>query len=64
MPEWTAEVIAQLHKYGIKRYELAEAAGFTPAYVSLMLHGRKTSERARVQICNTLLKLIMQKQAG
>ena len=64
MPDWTAEVVGQMHKYGIKGGELAKAAGFSSAYLSLMLNGHKKSERARVAIINALLKLIMQKQAG
>ena len=62
MPEWTAEVVAQMHKYSISGIELAKASGYSNAYLSLMLNGHKRSERARVNMINALIKLIAQKQ--
>ena len=64
MPEWTVEVVAQMHRYGITGSDLAEASGFTRSYVSLVLNGKKKSDRARVKILNALLQVIAQKQAA
>ena len=64
MPEWTVEVVAQMHKFGITGNELSEACGYSRSYISLVLNGKKKSGPARIRISNALIKLAAQKQAG
>lgn len=63
MPEWTCEVIAQMHRYEITSNELAEACGYTKSYLSLVLNGKRSSSRAKVRVSNALILLVAQKQA-
>lgn len=48
-PDWTAEVVGQMHKFRITGAELADACGYTPAYLSMVLNARKefASEESR-----------------
>lgn len=42
--DWTADVVGRMHKYRITNVQLAEACGYTPAYLSTVLNGKKTFE--------------------
>lgn len=52
--EWTAEVVARMHLAKITTKQLAEAAGYTPEYVSMVLNGHRDTESARTTIQATL----------
>lgn len=61
--EWTVEVIGKLHKYRIPHSELADACGYTPAYLSTVLNGHKkflsdySKDRTKAHIIDELNKL-------
>lgn len=55
--EWTADVVARMHLAGITRRQLAEAAGYTPEYVSMVLNGRRDTKNARATILAALERL-------
>lgn len=42
--DWTADVIGRMHKFRITNVQLAAECGYTPAYLSTVLNGRKTFE--------------------
>ena len=42
--DWTADVIGRMHKFRITNVQLAGECGYTPAYLSTVLNGRKTFE--------------------
>lgn len=44
--DWTADAIGRMHKYRITNLQLAEACGFTAAYLSTVLNGRKQFKSA------------------
>lgn len=44
--DWTADVIGRMHKYRITNLQLAETCGFTAAYLSTVLNGRKQFKSA------------------
>lgn len=39
--QWTADIVAKLHLYGITRRELADELGVTAQYVTMVLNGKK-----------------------
>lgn len=63
--EWTSEVFAKMHRYRIRSIDLAEEAGITPAYLSLVLNGRrdiKDMDATRSRIESALDRLVERKQ--
>ena len=40
--EWTADVVGRMHRLRISNAALAEACGYNPAYLSVVLNGRKS----------------------
>lgn len=47
--DWTADVVGRMHKYRITNVQLADACGYTPQYVSIVLNGRKTFENEKTK---------------
>ena len=47
--EWTAEVVAQLHLHKLTIKQLAEEAGYTPEYLSMVLNGHRDPEKGEGQ---------------
>ena len=47
--DWTVDVVAKMHKYRITAITLAQECNYAPAYLSVVLNGKKefTSERAK-----------------
>lgn len=43
--DWTADVIGRMHKYRISNAQLANACGYSAAYLSTVLNGRKNFVR-------------------
>lgn len=55
--EWTAEVVARLHMNKITIKQLAEEAGYTPEYVSMVLNGHRDPDQGRVNLQAALDRL-------
>lgn len=55
--EWTAEVVARLHLAKITKKQLAEEAGYTPEYISMVLNGHRDTENAKATILAALDRL-------
>ncbi len=61
--DWTADVIGRMHKFRITNVQLAAECGYTPAYLSTVLNGRKTFEsedtkqRTKDKILNALKRI-------
>lgn len=66
--DWTAEIVAKMHKYRITGVQLAaecrnpsgeryDKTGYSPAYLSQVLNGRKTfeSEEAKEHTKKTII---------
>ena len=48
MPEeWTGDLVKRMHMNGISAKDLAESAGVTSAYVSMLLHGARSPKGAQ-----------------
>ena len=55
---WQAEVFAMMKDNNISRSDLAEAAGVTPEYVSMVLNKRRTPARAENTFRAAIQKLL------
>lgn len=55
--EWTAEVVAQLHLHKLTIKQLAEEAGYTPEYLSMVLNGHRDPKKGRANILAALGRL-------
>ena len=63
MPEaWTGEIVKQMHLHRVSAKELAEAAGVTNAYVSMILHGARSPKGAREMLETALDEIIRKKE--
>lgn len=56
--QWTAEIIGQMHLYGITGKHLAAAVGWNPKYLSQVINGRVTPKCAEEKLRNALESLI------
>lgn len=61
--DWTADVVGRMHRLRISNAALAEECGYNPAYLSVVLNGRKTfkddtsKEATKARILNALSEL-------
>lgn len=55
--EWTAEVVGRMHLAKITVKRLAEEAGYTPEYVSMVLNGHRDTEAAKAALFAALDRL-------
>lgn len=58
--EWTAEVVGRMHRYRISNAELAQECGFSGAYLSTVLNGRKefSSAESKEKTKDTILRAL------
>lgn len=59
---WQAEVFAMMKDNNISRSDLAEAAGVTPEYVSMVLHKRRNPAGAENTFRAAIQKLLTEKE--
>lgn len=59
---WQAEVFAMMKDNNISRSDLAEAAGVTPEYVSMVLNKRRNPAGAENTFRATIQKLLTEKE--
>ncbi len=55
--ERTADVAGRMHLSNITNKQLAEEAGYTPEYVSVVLNGHRDTEGAKTTILTALERL-------
>lgn len=56
--EWTAEVIGEMHRYGITGIELARHLGISPKYFSALINSRRQPRQAEDTVRRGLEELI------
>lgn len=56
--EWTAELVARMHLAKVTKKQLAEEAGYTPEYVSMVLNGHRDTENAKSTLLAAADRLI------
>lgn len=62
MPEvWTSEIIAEMHLHKIKKKELADAIGWTPEYVSMILNGQRNPAGAYEKMMEAIGKIELER---
>ena len=57
--QWTAEVVGKLHLLKMREKELAELSGYSVGYISILLNGKRDTQKARTkkeQILNNYMK--------
>ena len=59
---WQAEVFAMMKDNNISRSDLAEAAGVTPEYVSMVLNNRRNPAGAENTFRAAIQKLLTEKE--
>lgn len=59
---WQAEVFAMMKDNNISRSDLAEAAGVTPEYVSMVLNKRRNPAGAENTFIAAIQKLLTEKE--
>lgn len=52
--DWTADVVARMHRAKILNRELAERCEYTQGYLSTVLHGKRGNEETRLHILSAL----------
>lgn len=57
-PRWTGRVVDTLHVYDLTKRELAEAAGMTSAYCTMILNGKRDPKGGRERIEAALRELV------
>lgn len=55
--QWTADVIGEMHLFGIKASQLAEAIGWHPKYLSRVINGHESPKGAEQKVRAGLEKL-------
>lgn len=55
--QWTAEVIGQMHLYGITAVQLAAELGWHPKYLSKVLNSENPPKGAEEKVRNALERL-------
>lgn len=55
--DWSSEVVARMHAVGVTGKSLAQEAGITHQYLSMVLHGKKGSEKTHQRICAALSRI-------
>lgn len=67
---WTVYIVGQMHRYRITSAELAKRIGWTPAYLSTILNGRKklksdvSKYKVKTKILSTLRDMIREIMEG
>lgn len=57
LEDWTAEVVGRMHTARITGQMLARESGYSAAYVSTVLHGKRGTEQTKVRIFDALSRL-------
>lgn len=62
--QWTGEVVSKMHIFEVTKQQLAAELGVTPAYVGMVLNGRREPKGAEQQMKSALECLITRKTAA
>lgn len=60
LAQWTAEIVGQMHLYGISHKELASEVGVHPKYLSMILNGHRDPKNGEERIRAAMAKLIQE----
>lgn len=65
MPEkWTGELVKQMHMNRVSATEVAQKAGFTKQYVSMILNGSRHPKGARETLETALNEIVQSRKNG
>lgn len=57
LDDWTAEVVGRMHTARITGQQLAEECGYSAAYLSTVLNGKKGNDQTKERIFQALATL-------
>lgn len=58
LAQWTCDLVGQMHKYRVSIKELADEAGLTREYVSMILNGHREPNGAELRFTSALKRII------
>ena len=65
MPEsWTGEVVGKMHNHRITNDDIAAKLGYTKAYISMILNGKREPKEAEIKMRSALAEIIAERRAG
>ena len=65
MPEeWMAEIVTKMYFNRISAKEIAEEAGVTSAYVSMILHGARSPKGGREMLESAINRIIERRESN
>lgn len=65
MPEsWTGEVVGKMHNHRITNDDIAAKLGYTKAYISMILNGKREPKEAEIKVRSALAEIIAERRAG
>jgi len=57
--DWTADVVGRMHRFKIKNEQLAQECGYTAAYLSTVLNGKKElSDKGKEETKDRIFKAL------
>lgn len=57
--DWTADVVGRMHRFKIKNEQLAQECGYTAAYLSTVLNGKKElSDKGKEETKDKIFKAL------
>ena len=60
--QWTAEIIGEMHLYGVTALELSSELGLNPKYVSSIMNGKREPKNAEAKFKVALSAIISRKK--
>lgn len=58
---WRGRLVGEMHLHGISRRDLSRALGYSPQYVTAVLHGRRDPAGAREEFTSAVRLLTIEK---
>lgn len=63
MEKWTGRLVGRMHNERIDAKELAAEIGVTPAYISMILNGKRNPPGARERLEQALSSIVARREA-
>ena len=60
--QWTGALVGKMHNKEISNEDLAKELGFTPAYVSMILNGKRNPPNIRQRMEEAVNNIVLKKK--
>lgn len=61
---WTGRLVGKMHNHGVTRSDLAAELGVSDAYISMILHGKRSPIDAQHRLEEALHRVVERKLEG